>query len=96
MIRAEKEDLKSIHDFLEEEWQSMYPTKPFESNYQEDIVLAGTKQTNGNLKKIFLFLTVLGGLLSASGIYSLASLNIAKRTKRRNAAGIRNIGNKTT
>ena len=32
-------------------------------------------------EKIFLFITILGGLLSASGIFALASLNIAKRTK---------------
>ena len=36
---------------------------------------------NGNLEKIFLFITVLGGLLSASGIFAFASLNIVKRTK---------------
>ena len=43
--------------------------------------MGGLRQTNGNLKKIFLFLTILGGLLSASGIFSLASLSIARRTK---------------
>lgn len=37
---------------------------------------------------IFFFLTVLGCLLSASGIYSLASLNIEKRTKE---IGIRKV-----
>src|SRR5690606_14545023 len=58
-----------------------FPTKPFDSQFQEDIVLRGTRETNTNLEKIFLFLTILGGLLSASGIFSLASLTIAKRTK---------------
>lgn len=81
VVRAQPENLASANAFLEENWKQLYPTKPYVSNYQEDLLLEGTRQTNGNLKKIFLFLTVLGGLLSASGIYSLASLNIAKRTK---------------
>ncbi len=80
-VRAEQKDLVATKKFLEDTWKIVFPTKPFESRFQEDIVLAEMKSTNGNLKKIFLFLTVLGGLLSASGIFSLASLNIAKRTK---------------
>lgn len=81
IIRSQPTNLTKVNDYLEQQWKEMYPTKPYVSNFQEDILLAGTKQTNGNLKKIFLFLTLLGGLLSASGIYSLASLNIARRTK---------------
>ena len=81
MIRADENDLKEVNDTLEAMWKDLFPTKPYISRYQEDILLEGMKQTNGNLKKIFLFLTVLGGLLSASGIFSLASLNIARRIK---------------
>jgi putative ABC transport system permease protein len=80
-VRARADDLTDVKQFLETTWKKTFPTKPFESQYQEDIVLKETKNVNGNLKKIFLFLTLLGGLLSASGIFSLASLNIAKRTK---------------
>jgi ABC-type antimicrobial peptide transport system permease subunit len=81
VVRAEAADLAATQKFLEATWKRIYPGKPFESKFQEDIVLKDTKSTNANLEKIFLFLTVLGGLLSASGIFSLASLNIAKRTK---------------
>ena len=81
IIRADQEDVKEASTFMENAWKEMFPTKPYQSRFQEDIVMAGTQQTNRNLKKIFLFLTILGGMLSASGIYSLASLNIAKRTK---------------
>jgi len=80
-VRAEASDLPEVKHFIEETWKKVFPAKPIEIQYQEDIVLAETKSVNGNLKKIFLFLTVLGGLLSASGIFSLASLNIARRTK---------------
>jgi putative ABC transport system permease protein len=43
---------------------------------------------NTNLKQIFFFLTVLGCLLSVSGIYALASLNVQGRTKE---IGIRKV-----
>jgi len=80
-VRAEAIDLPAVKSFIEETWKKVFPTKPIEIQFQEDIVLAETKSVNGNLKKIFLFLTALGGLLSASGIFSLASLNITRRTK---------------
>src|SRR5690349_8998110 len=80
-LQADARDLPGVKTFVEETWKKVFPTKPIEIQFQEDIVLAETKSVNGNLKKIFIFLTILGGLLSASGIFSLASLNIAKRTK---------------
>ena len=80
-VRAEASDLAGVKQYLEEAWKKLYPTKSFESRFQDEIVLGNIQRVNGNLKKIFLFLTVLGGLLSASGIFSLASLNVAKRTK---------------
>ncbi|MFZ1807983.1 MAG: FtsX-like permease family protein, partial [Cyclobacteriaceae bacterium] len=48
---------------------------------QEDIVYEEANGYNSNLKQIFFFITLLGCLLSASGIYALASLNVQKRTK---------------
>ena len=59
----------------------MFPTKPFESQFQDEAVMRKGREINANLKNIFLFITVHGALLSAAGIYALASLNIAKRTK---------------
>jgi ABC-type antimicrobial peptide transport system permease subunit len=81
LIRAESDDLLGIQKSMEKTWKQLFPEKPFVSRLQEDIVMKETKSVNTNLEKIFLFLTVLGGLLSASGIFSLASLNIARRTK---------------
>lgn len=81
LVKAEKSDLGEIQKYLETTWKQLFPTKPFESQFQEDVVLKESRKANANLEKIFLFITVLGGLLSASGIFALASLNIAKRTK---------------
>ena len=80
-VRTEHADIGEIKKYLETTWKELFPSRPFESNFQEDLVLKSSRQANANLEKIFLFITVLGGLLSASGIFALASLNIAKRTK---------------
>ena len=81
LVKTEAGDLAETQKYLETTWKEVFPTRPFESQFQEDLVLKGSRETNANLEKIFLFITVLGGLLSASGIFALASLNIAKRTK---------------
>jgi putative ABC transport system permease protein len=81
IVKAERSDIAETQKYLESTWKKLFPTRPFESALQEDIVLKNSKETNANLEKIFLFITILGGLLSASGIFALASLNIAKRTK---------------
>lgn len=80
-VKTEQADLAETQKYLEKTWKELFPTRPFESQFQEDLVFKGSRETNANLEKIFLFITVLGGLLSASGIFALASLNIAKRTK---------------
>lgn len=81
VVNADEENLADVQKYLEKTWKDLFPTKPFLSMFQKDIQLQDMKRTNGNLEKVFLFLTILGALLSASGIYALASLNIAKRTK---------------
>jgi putative ABC transport system permease protein len=82
LVKVEsKADLGPMQKSVEKIWKELYPTKPFTSQFQEDVTMENMKRVNGNLQKIFLFLTLLGAILSGSGIYSLASLNIAKRTK---------------
>jgi putative ABC transport system permease protein len=78
---ANKDDLGELQKSIEKSWKELFPSKPFISQFQNNLVMDNLRRLNGNLQKIFLFLTVLGGVLSASGIYSLASLNIARRTK---------------
>ncbi|MEX2235068.1 MAG: FtsX-like permease family protein [Cyclobacteriaceae bacterium] len=81
LVKTERRDLVETQKYLEATWKEIFPGKPFESQFQEDILLKESKKMNANMEKIFFFITVLGGLLSASGIFALASLNITKRTK---------------
>lgn len=81
LVRSNPENLASVKSSVEDTWKKQFPDKPFQCHFQEDLLLGETRKTNANLEKIFLFLTILGGLLSGSGIFSLASLNIEKRGK---------------
>lgn len=81
LVRVLPSDRGEVKTYLEKAWKELNPTKPFESRFQDDILLEGPKKTNANLKVIFLFLTFLGAVLSGSGIFSLASLNVTRRTK---------------
>lgn len=81
LIRGKPENLVAIKEYVESAWKKNIPDKPFVARFQEDIMFEDLRETNTNLKKIFLFLTILGGLLSASGIFSLATLDVKKRSK---------------
>ena len=81
VINTKAADLTSTFKYMEETWQELFPSRPFEGQYQDDIVLNDHRQFNINIGKIFLFLTILGTIMSVAGIFSLASLNIARRTK---------------
>lgn len=81
LVKSNPEDLKAVQDGMEKAWDEAYPERPFQSEFQEEILLGNLRGINTNMKKIFIFLTILGGLLSISGIYALASLNVERRTK---------------
>ena len=81
VVRATPNSLPETHDYIEKLWKDIFPGRPFQSDFQEDIVFQEANRYNRNLTRIFLFLTIMGCLLSVSGIYSLTSLNVRKRTK---------------
>ena len=88
VVKTQPADLVATYDYLEETWRELFPHLPFDAQFQDEILLADSRQTNTSLGKIFLFLTILGTLMSIAGIFSLASLNIARRTKE---IGIRKV-----
>jgi ABC-type antimicrobial peptide transport system permease subunit len=81
VVRTNPNDMLTVRSYLEKKWKVLFPGRPFESKLQEDIVYEEANGYNSNLKQILFFITLLGCLLSASGIYALASLNVQKRTK---------------
>ncbi len=81
IVRTTAEDLAEVNNDLEASWKEMYPTKPYNSHYQEDVLMEGKRYLTKNMTNIFAFLSILGTLLSVSGIFSLASLNVVRRSK---------------
>ncbi len=81
VIKAAESDLAGVYKDLEKTWRSLFPHLPFDGQLQDDVVLKDLRLANINLTKIFLFLTILGTVMSIAGIFSIASLNITRRTK---------------
>lgn len=88
VIRTGADQKEAVRTQLGQLWQAHYPDKPFECRFQESLVLYGYQQANIFFGKVFFFLSIFGIILSVSGIFSLASLNVAKRLKE---IGIRKV-----
>lgn len=88
VVRAEAGSLHETKDYIDREWRKLFPGKPLRTDTQAEIIYLEANGYNHNLSRIFLFLTVLGCLLSVSGVYSMAGLNIHNRTKE---IGIRKV-----
>jgi ABC-type antimicrobial peptide transport system permease subunit len=81
VVRTDAGKIVQTQKYLEQQWKKNFPGQPFQSELQEQIVFRGANEYNKNLQQVFLFLTVLSCILSTSGIYSLARLNVQRRTK---------------
>lgn len=81
LVKSEKENLGEVRKSLEKKWKELLPGRPFDCRYQDEVLLKETREVNASFEKMFLFITILGMILSVSGIYSLAAQNIAKRTR---------------
>ena len=86
-VRAQKEDLPEVLEFLRETWVKMIPNYPFEGMYQED-TLEEEKAINRSIKQLYIFLAIVATILSMIGLYTLVSLSILNRTKE---IGIRKV-----
>ncbi|MEM9829243.1 MAG: FtsX-like permease family protein [Bacteroidota bacterium] len=88
MIKADPNDLAEIDDYLRSRWKEIVPFEPYESSYLTQAAMHYPMREMRNLKKVYFFLAVLGGLLAVAGIFSLAQINVARRNKE---IGIRKV-----
>jgi putative ABC transport system permease protein len=86
-VRANKEDLAGVLEFVKMKWKLLIQNSVFQGRLQEDI-MQDEKDINGSILKINIFLALTATLLSLIGMYNLVSLDIIKRTKE---IGIRKI-----
>ncbi len=81
LVKSEVADLPTVKEDVEAIWKKEFPDKAFMAEFQEELMMGNFRGLNNNMKNIFLFLTVLGGVLSIAGIYALSTLHIEKKTK---------------
>ena len=73
-------DATELYRKIEKQWKALYPNEPLFAFYQDDELIEA-KETNNNILILFLIIGIVAIVLSASGLFTLASLNIIKRTK---------------
>jgi len=80
VVNGPAEKIVDINHYMESTWNELFPNKMYRGRYMDDqIVQANT--VNNNIVKMFVFLGVVALLLSATGLFTMLSLNIIKRMK---------------
>ncbi len=87
VIRANQEDLPQIYATTQTVWKELFPNKPFEGFYMEEIA-AEALHTNRGLLIQFVIMGIFALFLSVTGLYSIVSLTVNKRIKE---IGIRKV-----
>jgi ABC-type antimicrobial peptide transport system permease subunit len=86
-LKTEIEHLKTVNEYLEEEWKKVIPNFPY-SGFFQDSLMDEARQINKNIKDMYIFLGLIALILSAIGLYTLVSLSIIRRTKE---VGVRKV-----
>lgn len=79
-IRVATNKLATTKQYLKDKWTENFLLTPFDGYYQDRTLVAATLFTK-NATILYLFLAIITILLSATGLYSLVSLNVLKRSK---------------
>ncbi len=80
LVNVPAEKLVSVNQFMETKWKEIFPNKLYNGRYMdEELVEANT--VNNNIVKMFIFLGIVALMLSATGLFTLVSLNIIKKMK---------------
>jgi putative ABC transport system permease protein len=69
-----------VNEYLEAKWKEIFPNKLYTGKYL-NAAMNEAVMVNNNIFKMFTFLGVVALILSISGLFTLVSLNIAKRLK---------------
>ena len=74
------QDMNETIDYLESEWNKLEPSHPFRYTFLDEKFGALLKQQE-NFGTMFFFLTILAIIISAMGLFGLASYTAEQRTK---------------
>ncbi|MBA4053769.1 MAG: hypothetical protein C0490_03580, partial [Marivirga sp.] len=80
LVKASADKLVAVNQFIESKWKEIFPNKMYIGRYMdEEMVEANT--VNNNIVIMFVFLGIVALILSATGLFTMVSLNIIRKMK---------------
>lgn len=80
LVKTAASNLKEVNQFMEQKWKELFPNRMYIGRYMdEEMVEANT--VNKNIVVMFVFLGIVALMLSATGLFTMVSLNIIKKMK---------------
>jgi len=80
LIKSKPDQLTGMYDEAKNLWTGLYPMKPFNAYYQNELAAEGQK-VNESIATIFFWFAIISALLTATGMFALISLTILKKMK---------------
>jgi putative ABC transport system permease protein len=80
IVNAPINKIRDVNKAMEADWKQVFPNRLYNGRFLDEIMIEATT-VNDNIVKMFVFLGIVALALSATGLYSLVSLNIIKRMK---------------
>ncbi|HEV8505559.1 MAG TPA: ABC transporter permease [Chitinophagaceae bacterium] len=80
ILQSRNKDLTSVYNTCRDIWKKLFPLQPFNAFYQDQMI-AESYRTSTSIAKIFLWLAIITGVLTATGLFALISLTLLKRRR---------------
>lgn len=80
LVSVPADKLKSVNGFMEAKWKELFPNRLYNGRLMDE-EMAEANTVNNNIVVMFVFLGIIALLLSATGLFTLVSLNIIKKMK---------------
>jgi putative ABC transport system permease protein len=80
IIQAKPQDLTTVYAKANDTWKRLFPLKPFNAFYQNEVA-AETYKITTNIAIIFKWFAIVSILLTATGLFALVSLTTLKKMK---------------
>ena len=80
VVSGPADKIIDINKYMERAWDRLFPNKMYRGRYMDEEIVEAN-EVNNNILKMFGFLGVVALFLSATGLFTMLSLNIIKRMK---------------
>ena len=80
IVNGQASKISDINKFMEDEWKQIFPNRLYNGRFLNES-MAEAVTVNNNIVKMFVFLGIIALTLSATGLFTLVSLNIIKKMK---------------